>query len=330
MSGMMLEEQHNASRPSDGGGLLGNYAQVIALLTGFGGLLAAVFWPAYGQAALIISFISVAAVFALALRTPAGTLMHLYGARLYEAGDREQLDRITKELSNRAGLPRAPRLYVVPSMLLSAFSVGNSEQSAVALTEGLLRRLTMRELAAVLAQQVAHVQRGDLLAFGVADIVSRCAQVLYYVGLLLAALNLLARISGDPQYSWFTVVLLILAPVLMSMLQMTLSRQREFEVDRAAALLTGDPLGAASAISRLDAPAGTPLDEILPPVPARKVPLPSMLRYPPPSEQRIARLNTFNAPPMPPLDIAEGPRISLIGVGPIEMRPRYRWCGVWF
>ena len=75
---------------------------------------------------------------------------------------------------------------------------------------------------------------------------------------------------------------------------------------------------------------GTPLDDLLPPVPARKVPLPSMLRYPPPSDRRIARLNTFQAPPMPPLDNAEGPRISLIGVGPIEMRPRYRWPGVWF
>jgi heat shock protein HtpX len=86
----------------------------------------------------------------------------------------------------------------------------------------------------------------------------------------------------------------------------------------------------ASAVSRLDAAAGAPLEELISPVPARKVPLPSMLRYVPPNERRIARLNAFRAPPMPPLDIAEGPRISLIGVGPIEMRPRYRLPGVWF
>jgi heat shock protein HtpX len=55
-----------------------------------------------------------------------------------------------------------------------------------------------------------------------------------------------------------------------------------------------------------------------------------MLRFAPPAERRIALLNALQAPPMPPLDIAEGPRISLIGVGPIEMRPRYRWPGVWF
>jgi heat shock protein HtpX len=215
-------------------------------------------------------------------------------------------------------------------MLLSAFSVGSSKRFAIAVTEGLLRRLTMREVAAVLAREVAHAQRGDLFVLGIADIVSRCAQGLYYVGLALVALNVLRTISGAETVPWLSVLLLVLAPILMTSLQLVLSRSREIEADRAAALLTGDPLGVASAISRLDSSPGSPLDDLMPPVPARKVPLPSMLRFPPPADRRIPRLNTFQAPPMPPLDIAEGPRISLIGVGPIEMRPRYRWPGVWF
>jgi heat shock protein HtpX len=256
--------------------------------------------------------------------------MRIYGARPYEAGDLAQFDRITSELARRAGLPRAPRLYVVPSMLLSAFSVGSSKRFAIAVTEGLLRRLTMREVAAVLAREVAHAQRGDLFVLGIADIVSRCAQGLYYVGLALAALNVLRSISGTDTVPWLSVLLLVLAPILMTSLQLAMSRSREIEADRAAALLTGDPLGVASAISRLDATPGSPLDDLMPPVPARRVPLPSMLRYPPPADRRIPRLNSFQAPPMPPLDVAEGPRISLIGVGPIEMRPRYRWPGVWF
>jgi heat shock protein HtpX len=208
--------------------------------------------------------------------------------------------------------------------------VGSSQRFAIAVTEGLLRRLTMREVAGVLAREVAHAQRGDLLVLGIADFVSRCAQGLYYVGLALAALNILRGISGGEPVSWLSVLLLILAPALMTLLQLGLSRTREIEVDRAAALLTGDPLGLASAVSRLDASPGTSLDDLIPPVPARKVPLPSMLRYPPPADRRIARLNAFQVPPMPPLDVAEGPRISLVGVGPIEMRPRYRWPGVWF
>ncbi len=300
------------------------------LLAGFAALLALILWPEFGNGAVVIALLAVAGIVVIATRVAPWTIMRIYGARPYEAGDLAQFDRITSELARRAGLRRAPRLFVVPSMLLSAFSVGSSQRFGIAVTEGLLRRLTMREVAAVLAREVAHAQRGDLFVLGIADVVSRCAQGLYYVGLALAALNVLRSITGAETVPWLSVLLLILAPILMTSLQLTLSRSREIEADRAAALLTGDPLGVASAISRLDSSPGSPLDDLMPPVPARKVPLPSMLRYPPPAERRIPRLNTFQAPPMPPLDTAEGPRISLIGVGPIEMRPRYRWPGVWF
>lgn len=327
---MTIELENNPSRPLARGASLANIAQAGVLLAGFGALLAAVLWPEFGRGAVVIAILAGAGIVALASRVSPGTIMRIYGARPYQAGDLAQFDRITSVLAHRAGLRRAPQLYVVPSMLLSAFSVGSSQRFAIALTEGLLRRLTMREVAAVLAREVAHAQRGDLLVLGIADFVSRCAQGLYYTGLALAALNILRGISGGELVSWLSVVLLILAPTLMTLLQLALSRAREIEADRAAALLTGDPLGLASALSRLDASPGSPLDDLIPPVPARQVPLPSMLRYPPPADRRIARLNTFQAPPMPPLDIAEGPRISLVGVGPIEMRPRYRWPGVWF
>ena len=116
--------------------------------------------------------------------------MRIYGARPYQAGDLAQFDRITTELARRAGLRRAPRVYVVPSMLLSAFSMGSSRLFAIAVTEGLLRRLTMREVAAVLAREVAHAQRGDLLVFGIADWISRFAQA-----------GLLHRLgAGGPQH----------------------------------------------------------------------------------------------------------------------------------
>jgi len=327
---MTIEVENSPSRPPQRGASLAIIAQAGVLLAGFAALLSLILWPEFGNGAVIIALLATAGIVVLATRVAPWTIMRIYGARPYVAGDLAQFDRITSELARRAGLPRAPRLYVVPSMLLSAFSVGSSKRFAIAVTEGLLRRLTMREVAAVLAREVAHAQRGDLFVLGIADVVSRCAQGLYYVGLALAALNVLRSISGADTVPWLSVLLLVLAPILMTSLQLALSRSREIEADRAAALLTGDPLGVASAISRLDSTPGSPLDDLMPPVPARRVPLPSMLRYPPPAERRIPRLNTFEAPPMPPLDVAEGPRISLIGVGPIEMRPRYRWPGVWF
>ncbi|MEO8420013.1 MAG: zinc metalloprotease HtpX [Hyphomicrobium sp.] len=327
---MTIEAENSPSRPLQRGASLAIIAQAGVLLAGFAALLALILWPEFGNGAAIIALLAAAGIVVIATRVAPWTIMRIYGARPYEAGDLAQFDRITSELARRAGLRRAPRLFVVPSMLLSAFSVGSSQRFGIAVTEGLLRRLTMREVAAVLAREVAHAQRGDLFVLGIADVVSRCAQGLYYVGLALAALNVLRSITGAETVPWLSVLLLILAPILMTSLQLTLSRSREIEADRAAALLTGDPLGVASAISRLDSSPGSPLDDLMPPVPARKVPLPSMLRFPPPAERRIPRLNTFQAPPMPPLDTAEGPRISLIGVGPIEMRPRYRWPGVWF
>lgn len=329
MPAMDLDE-HNPAPPTQPGVALANYAQAAVLLVGFGALTAAVLLPDFGRASVIVGVLAAAAVVVVTTRIAPATMMQIYGARPYQAGDLAQFDRITTELARRAGLPYAPRLYVVPSMLLSAFSFGSSRHFATALTEGLLRRLTMREVAAVLAREVAHAQRGDLLVLGIADGIARCAQAYFYVGVALAALNVLVSIGGGERFPWVSVALLVLAPTLMTLLQLGLSRAREVEVDRAAALLTGDPLGVASAISRLDAAPGAPLEELISPVPARKVPLPSMMRLAPPAERRIALLNAFRAPPMPPLDIAEGPRISLIGVGPIEMRPRYRLPGVWF
>jgi heat shock protein HtpX len=327
---MTLELENTPSRPFERAATLANFAQAGVLLAGFGGLLALILWPDFGRSAILIALLATAGVAAVSTRIAPATIMRIYGARPYQAGDLAQFDRLTAELARRADLPRAPHIYVVPSMLLSAFSVGSSQRFAIALTEGLLRRLTMREVAAVLAREVAHAQRGDLLVLGIADFVARGAQGLYYAGLALAGLNILRAIGGGEPVSWLSVALLILAPSLMTQLQLALSHAREIAADRAAALLTGDPLGIASAVSRLEASPGAPLDDLIPPVPARKVPLPSMLRYPPPADQRIPRLNGFQAPPMPPLDVAEGPRISLIGVGPIEMRPRYRWPGVWF
>ena len=110
-------------------------------------------------------------------RLPPGTIMRIYGARPYQAGDLAQFDRITSELARRAGLRGAPQLYVVPSMLLSAFSIG----SLAALRHRRHRgppaaadHARDRRRAGARGQRTS--QRGDLLVLGIADFVTRCAQ----------------------------------------------------------------------------------------------------------------------------------------------------------
>jgi heat shock protein HtpX len=308
-----------------------NILQAGLLLAAFSALVGLACWPVVGlPGAAAIAVVAALAILLLALQVPPRMAMWLYGARRHEPGSLKQEDALVAELAQRAALTRIPALYVIPSTMLSAFSFGSTQRSAIALTETLLRRLTMREIAGVLAHEISHMCLGDLVVFGIADIVTRCAQALYYVGAALAALNLWRLITGDDLVSWLTVAILLLAPALMNLLQLNLSRKREFAADRAAALITGDPMGLASAITRLETPAGRLLDDLTPPVPARRVPLPSLLRFPGPAEPRIARLRALEPPPMPPLTIDEGPRISLVGVGPIQMRPRYRWPGIWF
>ncbi len=327
----MLETLRNLPLAFQGPHAGTNVLQAGLLLAAFAALVALACWPIFGVAgAVTIAVVAALGILALAVYVPPKVAMWLYGARPHEPGSLKQEDSLVAELAQRAALARPPALYVVPSTMLSAFSLGSAQRSAVAVTETLLRRLTMREIAGILAHEISHVCLGDLVVFGIADIVTRCAQALYYLGAALAALNLWRLLTGEDLVPWLTIALLLLAPALLNLLQLSLSRKREFAADRAGALITGDPMGLASAISRLETSPGNPIDDLLPPCPARKMPLPSLLRFPPPAQRRIARLHAIEPPPMPPLDIEEGPRISLVGVGPIEMRPRYRWPGVWF
>jgi len=327
---MVLETERNLRLALRGPNATTNLVQAGVLLAALALLLFLASWPEVGAVAILVAALVSAAIVALALHLTPATVMRLYGARPHEPGSLRQLENLLSELSQRSELARAPDLYVIPSTLISAFSYGTTHRSAIAVTEGLLRQLTMREVAAVLAREISQVRQGNLLLLAVGDLVTRAAQALYYLGLALAALNLWRLLTGFDLVSWWSVALLILAPALMNLLQLSLTRARDLDADRKAALLTGDPLGLASAIARLDTSTGSVTDDLLPPVPARKVPQPSMLRCPPASQRRIARLHALDAPPMPALDVAEGPRISLVGVGPIEMRPRYRWPGVWF
>lgn len=301
------------------------------LASALAGYLALAGWLVWGFPGAALGVLLAGGVIGLAGRVTPGLLVRLYRARPIEGhGDRQLLD-LMNVLGYRAGLPAAPALHVIPSLTLSAFSSGNNSTAVVAVTEGLLRRLTTREIGGVLAHEVAHVRNGDLDVFRLADVLTRFAQALSYLALALAAANLIGAWRGETYVSWWAVLLLYLAPLLSSALQLGLPRDREFAADRTAVHLTGDPEGLASALSRLEDSAGSPLEELLYPVPARRVPQPSLLRVHPPRNHRIARLLEQGEPPgVDPIVVVEQPMVTLAGFGPIEMRPRYRWPGLWF
>ncbi len=300
--------------------LIGGIALILALAT-------TLLW---GPPGIVFSAGIIGLLVLMAPSVPPAAVMRLYRARRVPRGH-DQLSLILDELSRRAELPARPDLYVIPSATLNAFATGTTERAAIGLTEGLLRSLSLREIAGVLAHEVSHINNNDLRLMNLADIMTRFVQILSYVAVVLVFLNVLSMLTGDPPFSWWAVLVLYFAPAFSSLLQLGLSRAREFDADLEAAQLTGDPLGLASALSRLERYQGHFWEDLLYPVPARRVPQPSLLRTHPPTEERIARLNELSGQlSLPPIAVVEEPMVSMLGYGPIAMRPRYRFPGLWY
>ncbi|AHB49301.1 protease [Hyphomicrobium nitrativorans NL23] len=311
-----------------------NLRDAAMLLLGFAGLVAAPAMLAWGIAGLLAVPVLLATVCALVVRMPPDAMMRLYRATPVPQDD-SQLSSLVDVLAYRAALPRRPDLYVVPSLTLNAFAAGSRDHSAIAVTEGLLRRLSLAETAGVLAHEVAHIRNNDLLVMGLADVITRVLQLMSYAALGIALYNGLAFLTGEDPISWWVVLTLYLAPALFSLLQLGLSRTREFQADADAAALTGDAPALASALRRLETTTGHFWEDLMFPVPGRRVPQPSLIRSHPETEDRIARLAALKAASggqdrHAPLVIVEQPMVSLVGYGPGDMRPRYRWPGLWF
>lgn len=308
-----------------------NLIHSIALIGGISAILAAATSMIWGVFGVVSAFVCIGIVAFSASRIPPDAVMKLYRAR-HVPPDDSQLSYLVDELAMRAELPARPELYVIPSATLNAFATGSPDRSAIAITEGLLRRLTLREINGVIAHEMSHIRNNDLWLMGLADVMTRFVTTLSYVAIALAVMNLFGSMTGEPAMSWFAVGLLYLAPALMSLLQLGLSRAREFDADLEAAMLTGDPVGLASALKRLEHYTGSMWEDLSLPVPSRKVPQPSLLRTHPPTEDRVARLLSLKPErQMPPITIHEEPMVTLVGIGPAEMRPRYRWpAGLWY
>jgi heat shock protein HtpX len=320
-----LDERHRRAHKAR------NELHTAVLVGGLGLLTAFCAWLLWSWSGVVLTIAWIGILYALAPRLPPEVVMRFYRARPLDPQHGGQIVHIVGELARRAELPTVPRLYVIPSMTLNAFATGTQERALIGLTEGILRRLSLRELTGVLAHEVSHVRNNDLAVMGLADVMTRFTQALSYLALFLAIFNLPAILLGDSDISLLALLLLYLAPTIGSLLQLGLSRTREFDADLEGAELTGDPSGLASALSKLERYQGHFWEDMMFPVPARKIPQPSLLRSHPPTEDRIARLKTLEHGELqPPIDVVEEPMVSLVGLGPIAMRPRYRFPGVWF
>ncbi|WP_428624748.1 zinc metalloprotease HtpX [Sedimenticola sp.] len=215
-------------------------------------------------------------------------LLHLYQARPINPGDAPGLTGMMQEICRRAGVTPQPTLYWIPSAAINAFSVGSSRRSAIALTDGLLKMLQPRELAGVLAHEVSHIANHDMRLMNLADLISRLTHMLSMLGLLLALISLPLVLLGQAPLPLLGLLLLIAAPTLSALLQLGLSRVREFQADLSAVRITGDPAGLASALGKIEQQHSSLWQRLL--LPGYRDPEPSLLRTHPDTAERIRRL----------------------------------------
>jgi heat shock protein HtpX len=197
---------------------------------------------------------------------------------------------------------------------------------SIAITDGMLRTLTLRELTGVLAHELSHIRNNDLWIMNLADSISRLTSAMAFMGTLLVFVSLPLMLFGAVSFPLILVILLVFAPTIGSLLQLALSRAREYDADLDAAGLTGDPVGLASALEKLERLQVGGWERIM--FPGRRMPDPSLLRTHPPTEERIRRLLSLRGSSVRP---AVADPIRLMRHRPVvHTRPRWRATGLWY
>lgn len=267
-----------------------NRRQSLVLLGAMGVLLLILGYALAGRLGVVMALVMGTLMFARGPDLSVDAVVRHFKGRALGRADAPVLTELLAQLAARAELPVQPVLIYIPSEIPNAFAAGRRQAPIVAVTDGLLRRMQPRELAGVLAHEVGHIRNGDLKVMRVADFVTRTAGNFSFVGKMMLIFSLPQILAGEPPMKPLLIVLLLAAPTLSILLQLALSRTREFAADLAAAELTGDPLGLASALQRLDGRRPGLFRQIFLP---KTDPMPSYLRTHPKTPERVARLQAL-------------------------------------
>ncbi len=174
-------------------------------------------------------------------------VLKMYRAREVDAGSAPQFYRMVAELAQRAGLPM-PKVYLIEDDAPNAFATGrNPRHAAVAATTGILRVLSERELRGVMAHELAHVKHRDILISTISATMAGAISMLANVAMMFGGRGG----DGRPHNPIAGLLVMLLAPLAASLIQMAISRSREFEADRGGAEISGDPQALASALQKI-------------------------------------------------------------------------------
>ena len=227
-----------------------NYFKTAMLLAGMTALFMGAGFMIGGQAGMLLALVVAAGMNLFAYWNSDKMMLSMQGAQEVDESTAPELVSIVRELSQRAGLPM-PRVYLMDSPQPNAFATGrNPEHAAVAVSTGLLQILKPDEIAGVIAHELTHIKNRDTLTMTVTATLAGAISMLANFGMFFRGNR-----NNNPLGAIGSIAMVILAPLAAMVVQMAISRSREYEADRGGAEISGQPLALASALQKLSSAA---------------------------------------------------------------------------
>ena len=243
-------------------------------------------------------------------------VLSMYGAREVDEASAPQLYALVRDLAQRAGLPM-PKIYMIENDQPNAFATGRDPQhAAVAVNTGLMRLLSPEEVAGVLAHELSHVRHRDTLTMTMTAVIAGAIGMLANFAFFFGGVGRDRR-EGGGLGALGGLLVMLFAPIAATLVQLAISRTREYEADRKGAEISGNPLWLASALSKLERGAraiDNPIAEGHPATahmfivnPLHRYTMASLFATHPPIEERIRRLEAMAAAQGQESAVRQGP-----------------------
>ncbi|MEK6742987.1 MAG: zinc metalloprotease HtpX [Nitrospirota bacterium] len=230
-----------------------NTLKTVVLLTFLTVLLVFVGAAIGGQNGMIIAFMMALVMNFVSYWFSDKIVLKMYNAQPVTEAQAPDLYAMVRRLVQKAGLPM-PKVYIIPEEALNAFATGrNPEHGVVAVTEGIMRALDREELEGVIAHELSHIKNRDILTgtivATIAGAISMLAQMAHWAMLFGGGRRDDSDEGGSPVVA---LVMMIVAPIAAMLVQMAISRTREYEADKGGAAIAGNPYGLANALLKLE------------------------------------------------------------------------------
>ena len=229
--------------------MFGNWLKTSILMAGIIALFGVIGGMMGGKSGMLLALVFGGAMNIFSYWFSDKMVLRMYNAQEVDESSSPYLYNMVRELAGRAQLPM-PKVYIIHEDQPNAFATGrNPEHAAVAATSGILQMLSQRELRGVMAHELAHVKHRDILLSTISATMAGAISALANFAVMFGGRDS----EGRPANPIAGIAVALLAPLAASLIQMAISRAREFEADRGGAEISGDPLALADALTKIDA-----------------------------------------------------------------------------